>query len=210
MPSPRVRSVQLTRRANEEPEQTEPTLAPKTTPARETVVVANNQPASEPAAHRPVDRAVLTDAPARVEPLAAEPQQVKRPLDISIRIAGQNDSSAEIRMMERGGQLKVSVRTEDAAVAQTLRDGLEDLSSRLSKSGVQAHIVTPEATSATGRSEFQGAGQESNSKQGSSGDQESQGQKRGQQGREQRETADLEIEFAGALKALKQGQRQTR
>ena len=208
--SPRVRSVQSTRRANDESEQIEPTLAPKTSPARQTFAVANNQPASEPAVQRPADRAASTEAPARVEPPAAEPQQVKRPLDISIRIAGQNDSSAEIRMMERAGQLKVSVRTEDAAVAQTLRDGLEDLSSRLSKSGVQAHIVAPEATSTTSRSEFQGAGREDGSQHGASGDQGSQGQKREQHGREQREAADLEIEFAGTLRALKQGQRQTR
>jgi hypothetical protein len=209
--SPRVRSGQPTRKSNDEPDQKEPTLVPRTTYARQApVAAANNQPASAPEVHRLTDRAASTEAASRVEPLATEPQQQKRPLDISIRIAGQNDSVAEIRMMERAGQLKVSVRTEEAAVAQTLRDGLQDLSSRLSKSGVQAHIVAPEATSTTNRSEFQGAAHEDGSKHGASDEHGSQGQKRGQQERERHETADLEIDFAGALKALKQGQRQTR
>jgi hypothetical protein len=45
--------------------------------------------------------------------------------------------------VERGSEVHVSVRTGDSELAQTLRSGLSDLTSRLQHNGIQAEVWRP-------------------------------------------------------------------
>lgn len=71
----------------------------------------------------------------------AEPAPAPEPLkasgaarDIRFEVAG-GDRRVEVRLMERGGEVQVTVRTPDSRLAGTLRENLPVLTSRLSESG---------------------------------------------------------------------------
>lgn len=66
--------------------------------------------------------------------------------DITVRIADAG-RGADLRFVERGGEVHVSVRTSDAEMAQTLRGGLNDLASRLEHGGISAEMWRPAAAS---------------------------------------------------------------
>jgi hypothetical protein len=71
----------------------------------------------------------------------AEPAPAPEPLkasgaarDIRFEVAG-GDRRVEVRLMERGGEVQVTVRTPDSRLAGTLRENLPVLTSRLTESG---------------------------------------------------------------------------
>lgn len=85
---------------------------------------AAGQAPSRPAeaAHAPAER------PPAVEPTAR---------DIRLELAGPG-RRVEVRLEERAGEVRVSVRTPDGALADTLRDHLPALSERLEQNGFRA------------------------------------------------------------------------
>jgi hypothetical protein len=84
---------------------------------------------AEPKAPRPAEPM----HPAAVHPPAAEPTV----RDIRLELAGPGQK-VEVRLEERAGEVRVSVRTPDGALAETLRDHLPALSARLEQSGIRA------------------------------------------------------------------------
>jgi hypothetical protein len=69
--------------------------------------------------------------------------------EISIRIAQPDASPVDLRVVERGGQLHVDVRTADGAMQASLRQDLGTLTSSLEKAGYHSETFTP--SSALGR-----------------------------------------------------------
>jgi hypothetical protein len=65
--------------------------------------------------------------------------------DIRLEIGG-GDHRVEVRLMERGGEVHVAVRTPDAHLASTLREDLSSLSSRLTESGFRTETWHPGAS----------------------------------------------------------------
>lgn len=63
--------------------------------------------------------------------------------DISLRLTAKDQNPVQVRLMERGGELHVSVRTQDAGLTHGLRDGLSDLVGRLEHSGYRAETWQP-------------------------------------------------------------------
>lgn len=63
--------------------------------------------------------------------------------DVSLRLTGKDQSPVQVRLTERGGELHVSVRTQDAGLTHGLRDGLSDLVGRLEHSGYRAETWQP-------------------------------------------------------------------
>jgi hypothetical protein len=57
--------------------------------------------------------------------------------DIKLEVAGV-DRRVEVRLVERGGEVHMAVRTPDDRLAETLRAHLPQLSSRLEQSGFRA------------------------------------------------------------------------
>jgi hypothetical protein len=84
----------------------------------------------EPAPARPAE---AVHAPAVDRPTTAEP--AARDIRLELQGTGQR---VEVRLEERAGEVRVSVRTPDGALADTLRDHLPALSARLEQSGFRA------------------------------------------------------------------------
>jgi hypothetical protein len=97
-------------------------------PARNEPRVASRP--AEPAPARPPEMA-HAEAPAR--PPASEPAA----RDIRLELSG-TGQRVEVRLEERAGEVRLSVRTPDGALAETLRDHLPSLSERLEQSGFRA------------------------------------------------------------------------
>jgi hypothetical protein len=65
--------------------------------------------------------------------------------NISLRIAGDNSSALEVRVIDRGGEVRVAVRSPDTAVAETVRAGLPELVERLGQRGFETEVWRPAA-----------------------------------------------------------------
>lgn len=63
--------------------------------------------------------------------------------NISLRLTNADQSSVQVRLTERAGELHVSVRTPDVSLTRGLRDGLPDLMGRLQVNGYRADTWQP-------------------------------------------------------------------
>jgi hypothetical protein len=68
--------------------------------------------------------------------------------DMKFEVTG-GESRVEVRLSERGGEVKMTVRTPDANLASTLRENLPALSNRLAESGFKSEAWHPAASSTT-------------------------------------------------------------
>ncbi len=104
-------------------------------------VAARAVPAADPSAARRTDDATPAAAPARptaIVDVPAEPPKVAPAVhDIRLQING-GDQRVDVRIVERGGDVHVAVRTPDANLAGTLREDLPSLSARLEQTGFHA------------------------------------------------------------------------
>jgi hypothetical protein len=84
--------------------------------------------------------------------------------DISLKLTNKDQSSVQVRLSERAGELHVSVRTPDAGLTRGLREGLSDLVGRLEESGYRAETWRPADNASTAQDQ----GRENPSQQHSS------------------------------------------
>jgi hypothetical protein len=122
-------------------------------PARAQQAIAAFANATAPAATSKTDAGVQVSSPADAQaPQAAAP--VQEPADakaataavvreIALRVASSPDQSAQVRIVERAGELYVSVRSGTTEMAQTLRTHLDDLVQSLQHHGIQTEITRP-------------------------------------------------------------------
>jgi len=106
--------------------------------------------------------AARTNAPEASTPPAAPPpgvprEQPREPAlrELSLAISskpsdGQQAEQVSLRVVERGGEVRVSVRTPDTELAGTLRDQLGELVSGLADRGFRADTWQPLAGTADG------------------------------------------------------------
>jgi len=87
-----------------------------------------------------------------IEPPAAPPASAH---NFSVRVPDNNGGSTQVRFVESGGEVRVSVRTADEGLAQNLRTHLNDLSQRLAEGGISAEIWKPAADSASSQNNNQ-------------------------------------------------------
>jgi len=134
--------------------------------------------------------AAKTSSPAASETLptttpmpVAEDNPVVGPAQpISISVSAGNDQKVEIRLMERAGEILVSVRTPDQTLAHSLRDDLGSLTGKLNQSGYNTEAFAPTGSASSNLSD-RGA-----DKHGASEERESDGGQRQNSG--QRGSAD--------------------
>ena len=89
--------------------------------------------------------------PPAVQTLPGSPLQqtdeasvTKAPLkDISFQVGQAQGQKVEVRVTEQAGELRVAVRTGDSEVAQGLRQGLSDLTTKLTENGYRAETWRP-------------------------------------------------------------------
>ena len=87
-----------------------------------------------------------TQAASETRVVAPEPAPVKstEPLkELSLQVGDRNQERVEVRMVERGGELLVAVRTGSADLAHGLREGISDLVSRLQETGFRTDTWRP-------------------------------------------------------------------
>jgi hypothetical protein len=93
---------------------------------------------------------------ARTEPVSNPPAaSSSSSRDFTVRIPDLTDRGTNVRFVERGSEVHVSVRTADTELAQLLRGGLGDLSGRLQHTGVQAEVWRPGSDSSHSDSQAQ-------------------------------------------------------
>jgi len=66
--------------------------------------------------------------------------------DVKFEVTG-NDQRVEVRLSERAGEVRLTVRTPDGPLAGTLRENLPELSARLAESGIRNETWHPAASS---------------------------------------------------------------
>src|SRR5579871_3952273 len=111
---------------------------------------------------------VLMPTVAHIEPAASKPvEPSSSSRDFTVRIPDATERGTNVRFVERGTEVHVSVRTADSELAQLLRGGLGDLTGKLQHTGVQAEVWRP--GSQTSNSDSQNASQNESSDQRGSG-----------------------------------------
>jgi hypothetical protein len=96
----------------------------------------------------PAQQAADPARSARSEKIAAAPEpassESSAPVrEISVRLGGQAQTSAHLRVVERGGEVLVSVRTGDAQLARDLGSHLGELTHRLDQTGFRTELWRP-------------------------------------------------------------------
>jgi hypothetical protein len=139
---------------------------------------------------------VHTPAAAPTTPAApvAPPEEIQRPKaaapqEISLSIATDNDQKVEVRVMERAGEVHVSLRTPDEALAQNMREDLGSLSGKLAQSGYAAESYTPIHNSSSTLSDHRGAEQQNSDNGRQQGSQQDGRQQQSRQDDRQRRSA---------------------
>lgn len=97
--------------------------------------ITENNPAA-PAAQFPADPAAPTAEPVR---------------NMHMQLVSDDNRRVDVRLIDRGGELHVSVKSADPALTQSLQDHLPDLTARLDKQHMQSEVwvpKTPEPTKA--------------------------------------------------------------
>jgi hypothetical protein len=101
---------------------------------------ATDAPETKPV--RPQDVQEVMDGAAKPEALRAA--EVR---DMKFEVTG-GQQRVEVRLSERAGEVKMTVRTADEPLANTLRENLPALSARLAESGFKSEAWHPAASSA--------------------------------------------------------------
>jgi hypothetical protein len=105
-------------------------------------------PERSPAASEPP----AAHVPDHAEPPALNPARASGPArDIALRLAGDEQTSVEVRVTERAGEVRVAVRSATPEVAQSMRAGLSELAQQLGARGFNAEIWRPEPAASTAR-----------------------------------------------------------
>ena len=135
-------------------------------------VLSQSTPARGESAGRIQEPAKLDSATARLqvasEP-AAEPSAPSGPLrQITMHVADPAQGRAEVRILDRGGEVSVAVRTPDPQLASSLRQNLDDLASRLERQGFQTELWRPTTEPASAQADLnrQGQGQQPDAEAG--------------------------------------------
>jgi hypothetical protein len=63
--------------------------------------------------------------------------------DIRMQVTGSDDQRVDVRVMDRGGELRVSVRADDPSLVRSLQDNVADLSTRLDQAHFQSEVWAP-------------------------------------------------------------------
>lgn len=123
-------------------------------------------------------QAVQVPEPASAGPSAAPVKE------ISMQVEAAEGQKVDIRIVQRGGDLRIAVKSADNDTTQGLRHGLSDLANRLNESGYHAETWRPgqpaTAESAASSGDSQGSPSDRQPSDGSQSQSGNSGQNRGQ------------------------------
>jgi hypothetical protein len=75
------------------------------------------------------------------QPATAEPVR-----NVHMQLVSEDNRRVDVRLVDRGGELHVSVKSADAALTQDLQDHLPDLTARLDRQHMQNEVWVPKAS----------------------------------------------------------------
>ncbi len=76
----------------------------------------------------------------------AEPPATTEPVrNVHMQLVGDDNRRVDVRLIDRGGELHVSVKSADPVLTQNLQDHLPDLTARLDKQQMQTEVWVPKA-----------------------------------------------------------------
>lgn len=108
------------------------------------IAAAVLQSDARPAPVAQLDAPVATQMQATIE-APVTPSPSNHAVTINLREMA-DEAQVNLRFVERGGEIHVSVRTSDAELTQDLRGGLNDLTGRLEHAGIRTEISTLSAS----------------------------------------------------------------
>jgi hypothetical protein len=129
-----------------------------------------------------VETAASVRAAAAIEPkpAASNPQQIS----LHVGSGKGDDRTVEVRITERGGEVRVAVRTPDETLAKAMREDLGSLTGKLTQSGFATESITPTHTASSNLSDQRGEPSNQNADGGrrqSSGQQSKSGEQQQEQ-----------------------------
>jgi hypothetical protein len=105
-----------------------------------------SQPSSEQGTHATAASLQANGESAHTEPVR----------NLHMQVIGDNNSRVDVRLMDRGGELHVSVKSGDTNLAQNLQDHMPELTARLEQQRLQAEVWVPKIAD-SGKTETSGA-----------------------------------------------------
>jgi hypothetical protein len=119
--------------------------------------VPTNAESSLPAGQEhATDRA---DAAPQARTGSAPPETSAAPAqNISVRLSSDGHPAIEVRVMDRGGEVRVAVHSPDTATSESVRAGLPELVDRLGQRGYETEIWRPPAAASSSRAQGESSG----------------------------------------------------
>jgi hypothetical protein len=143
-----------------------------TSPEGAQTLLTNPNAGPEPSLTSAAPAAAAAPKTAAPEPPAESLPKATAPLkDISLQVTQAGKESVDVRVVQQGGEVHVSVHSGDAALTSGLRQGLSELQSRLEENGYRSEMWKPGTSSAPVAAP---SPQSSNNNQSRSGDGQSQ------------------------------------
>ena len=128
-------------------------LEPAASPAKtQALFEVGTTPTTTPASASHTDtRSMAAPAEAsaaeRMQSMIEAPALASSRHSITVKVAGEaGDANIDLRFIDRGGDIHLSVRTPSTEAAQELRGGLSDLVGRLEHAGIRTEISNPSAS----------------------------------------------------------------
>ena len=141
---PRITAIAELRRSELDDGRTQNTVLPPAlqmaNPAAQTFITSDGPIPLVPADKPSTPAASETRA---IAPEAAPGKSTEPLKELSLQVGNQNQERVEVRMVERGGELHVAVRTGNTDLAHGLREGITDLVSRLQETGFRTDTWRP-------------------------------------------------------------------
>ncbi len=185
---------------------TEPAAPASTLPAASTstVIAATASTPAPTISQAPVKEATPVAHTPQANELAEKPAAAPAQR-ISLSLSDADNQRVEVHLMERGGEVRVSVRSADEALSHSMRADLGSLNGKLSQSGYSAESYAPTGANTSGFSNQRQSSEERDSTAGGRQNPQ-QGQSGGQQqpsreGRGQRPAWVEELENSLSSKA---------
>jgi preprotein translocase subunit SecD len=66
---------------------------------------------------------------------------------VRLQLSGENDERVDMRLVDQGGSLALSVRSSDSTLTRALQDRLPELNDRLAEQHYQSEVYLPQAAS---------------------------------------------------------------
>jgi hypothetical protein len=160
---------------------------------------------SSPAAPAAATGIRNAEAPAH---LAPGPLTTPAPLkDISLQVTQPGNQRVEVRVVQQGSEVRVSVHSGDAILASGLRQGLSELQGRLEENGYRAEMWRPAGSAAPltptpGAHAAPGQSRGGDAQPQSGGSQQNGGRRNPQQSNQPRWVEELESSLTGGEKSI--------